>query len=107
MRNQFGGSIGGPIVKDKTFFYGTAEIHRVRYSTPYGTATVTTQQFVDFVKSGGLETWAETSPTGICNNNNGRTMRWQLTSPLGRHRCAMPWRVLQLRGNGVRSSTRC
>ena len=70
VRNQFGGSIGGPIVKDKTFFYGTAEIHRVRQSYPL-TGTATTQQFLDFVQSGQFENFAETDPNGICNNAAG------------------------------------
>lgn len=66
VRNQFGGSIGGPIIKDKTFFYGTAELHRVRYSNPFGPYTVVTQPFLDFIKNGGLQTWAETDPNGFC-----------------------------------------
>ncbi|HVM93307.1 MAG TPA: carboxypeptidase regulatory-like domain-containing protein [Terriglobales bacterium] len=53
VRNQFGGSVGGPIFKDKTFFYLTAEIHRLRESGPV-TGTAMTQQFYDFVNSGGL-----------------------------------------------------
>ena len=32
VRNQFGGSIGGPIYKDKTFFYAAFEDHRLRVS---------------------------------------------------------------------------
>jgi len=53
VRNQFGGSIGGPIIKDKTFFYLTAEAHRLRQSSPV-VGTSMTQQFVDFVNNGGL-----------------------------------------------------
>src|SRR5882724_485037 len=34
VRNQFGGSVGGPIIKDKTFFYFTTEFHRLRTATP-------------------------------------------------------------------------
>jgi hypothetical protein len=65
VRNQFGGSIGGPIVKDKTFFYGTAELHRVRQASPL-TGTGTTQAFLDFVNSGAFETFQETDPNGFC-----------------------------------------
>ncbi len=48
MRNQFGGSIGGPIVKDKTFFYASVEEHRLRQSTPLVGSAVT-QQFINFL----------------------------------------------------------
>jgi len=66
VRNQFGGSFGGPIIKDKTFFYTSLEYHRVRQTFPSGTTTSTTQQFLDFVNSGGLADWAESDPGGLC-----------------------------------------
>src|SRR5713226_4183911 len=34
VRNQFGGSVGGPIVKDKTFFFTSFEEQRLRTSAP-------------------------------------------------------------------------
>lgn len=33
-RNQFGGTLGGPIIRDKTFFFGSYEGTRERLSTP-------------------------------------------------------------------------
>lgn len=65
VRNQFGGSFGGPIKKDKTFAFGTAEFQRLRQATPL-TTTSTTQQFIDFVKSGAFATFHETNPQGLC-----------------------------------------
>jgi hypothetical protein len=67
VRNQFGGSIGGPIVKDKTFFYATFEDHRLRVSAPVS-GTALTQQFYDFVNSGQLQQFVESDPNGVCNN---------------------------------------
>jgi hypothetical protein len=60
VRNQFGGSIGGPIYKDKTFFYASTELHRVRQTVPLSTKG-TTQAFLDFVNNGGLAAWAESN----------------------------------------------
>ncbi|HET6979257.1 MAG TPA: carboxypeptidase-like regulatory domain-containing protein [Pyrinomonadaceae bacterium] len=65
VRNQFGGSIGGPIRKDKTFGFGTIEFHRLREGAPL-TAVSTTQQFLNFVQSGAFRTFQETSPNGYC-----------------------------------------
>jgi hypothetical protein len=70
VRNQFGGSIGGPIKKDKTFAFGTVEFHRLRQGAPL-TAVTTTQQFLDFVRTGAFATFHESNPNGLCVVNNG------------------------------------
>lgn len=44
-RNQFGFAVGGPILKDKLFFFGSTEWIRVR-STAISTAAVPTPQFL-------------------------------------------------------------
>lgn len=70
VRNQFGGSIGGPLQKDKTFAFGTVEFHRLRQGAPL-TAVSTTQQFINFVQSGAFATFHETNPNGLCMVNIG------------------------------------
>ncbi|HSS22714.1 MAG TPA: carboxypeptidase regulatory-like domain-containing protein [Pyrinomonadaceae bacterium] len=70
VRNQFGGSFGGPIRKDKTFIFGTAEFNRLRQGFPL-TTTSTTQQFLDFVNTGQFATFMESNPNGLCMVNNG------------------------------------
>jgi Carboxypeptidase regulatory-like domain/TonB dependent receptor-like, beta-barrel len=70
VRNQFGGSIGGPIIRNKTFFFFTTEFHRVRQGGPV-TTTSTTQDFLDFVNSGQFEQFMESDPNGLCMQYNG------------------------------------
>ncbi len=65
VRNQFGGSFGGPIKKDKTFFFASVEIHHLRSGSPI-TAPSITQDYLDFVSSGRFETFMESDPNGIC-----------------------------------------
>ena len=60
VRNQFGGSIGGAIVKDKTFFFVAVEEHRLRQSAPI-TGPAITQQFLDFVNTGQLADFVNTN----------------------------------------------
>jgi hypothetical protein len=54
VRNQFGYSIGGPIIKNKTFFFFNHEIQRFR-TTLTNQSTVPTQAFKD-----GVFTWHTT-----------------------------------------------
>jgi hypothetical protein len=68
VRNQFGGSIGGPIIKDKTFFYTSVEEHRYRVSTPVSGQSIT-QQFYDWVDSGQMATWVNQQP--LCTSLGG------------------------------------
>jgi len=68
VRNQFGGSVGGPIVKDKTFFYTSFEDHRLRQSTP-SVGSAVTSQFLNFVTDGGLAAFMNSLP--LCGGAGG------------------------------------
>ncbi len=65
VRNQFGGSGGGPIYKDRTFFYATAEFQRQRQGSPL-VFIAATKDFYNFVKTGAFEKWME----GTAQQNN-------------------------------------
>jgi hypothetical protein len=82
IRNQFGGSVGGPIIKDKTFFYFTFEDHRLRTANPL-TANTFTQDFVDFVNNGKFETFQESDPGGVCVALTGAACPAGTLSPTG------------------------
>jgi hypothetical protein len=56
--NQFGGSVGGRIYKDRTYFFSTIELFRDREGSPL-TFTGITQDFFNFVKSGSYEKFME------------------------------------------------
>jgi hypothetical protein len=68
VRNQFGGSAGGPIMKDKTFFYSSFEAHRLRQSSPV-TGPSMTQQFYNWVNSGQMATYVNS--IAPCSTHGG------------------------------------
>jgi hypothetical protein len=72
VRNQFGGSLGGPVIKDRVFLYGTYEGHIRRTGTPRS-GTMFTNEFLNFVSSGAFRTFHETDPNGACMQNLGMT----------------------------------
>jgi hypothetical protein len=59
VRNQFGGSVGAPIYKDKTFIYVSAEFQRLRQGQPSNEFVAVTPAFINFVKTGAFETFME------------------------------------------------
>jgi hypothetical protein len=65
-QNQFGGTIGGAIIKDKTFVFGSYEGFRLRTGTPFQTTVPTalerTGDFSDLCKTGFAG--------GICNDRD-------------------------------------
>lgn len=70
-QNQFGGSVGGPIVKNKTFFFGDVEDNRIIQGLASGLLTVPTfyeqQNPGDFSDIGGptLPTGTSPDPVGL------------------------------------------
>lgn len=64
IRNQFGGSIGAPIKKDKAFVFGAVEFQRLRQTVPT-TVTTVDPQFVNFVADGGFANFVNQNLAGF------------------------------------------
>jgi Carboxypeptidase regulatory-like domain/TonB dependent receptor len=64
-QNQFGGSIGGPILKDRTFFFGDYEGLRQVIGQTYTKTTLTQEQYNDVHSLNGG------SPQALINAGNG------------------------------------
>jgi outer membrane receptor protein involved in Fe transport len=62
IQNQFGGTFGGPIKKDRTFFFTSYEGRRIRQGTPGDTVTVPTsaQRNGDFSQGGSAPAFSGT-----------------------------------------------
>lgn len=89
-RNQFGGSIGGPIKKDKTFFFFDFDGVREHYGTTHNAGVPdTAERQGDFGELCGRQ-GGTFDAKGICSNGDG-----QLWDPYSGHYVAGTGRVLQ------------
>jgi Carboxypeptidase regulatory-like domain/TonB dependent receptor len=88
-QNQFGATLGGPLIKNRTFFFGDYEGLRIRQATPFLELIPTPAEI-----SGDFSSVLDTSaPTGVndCNGNptyagevfNTRLTQTSATSPTG------------------------
>jgi Carboxypeptidase regulatory-like domain/TonB dependent receptor len=86
-QNQFGGTVGGRIIKDRTFFFGSYEGYRARLGIPFSTivptATERTGDFSDLCQTGFTTPDPGGSGIDICSDKNklGQSVD-QLYNPL-------------------------
>jgi hypothetical protein len=79
-RNQYGGNVGGPIVKNKTFFFGSFESTLVRPAGQLFSALVPTTHYIDSLAPGsyGAQIFSKYAPPapnagGYANSLGGST----------------------------------
>ena len=63
-RNQFGGGIGGPVIKDRTFFFLSYQGTRISSSTPNVTATAPSAA----MKAGDFSAWLAAAGVGAIHD---------------------------------------
>ncbi|MBM3739166.1 MAG: TonB-dependent receptor [Acidobacteria bacterium] len=71
-RNQFGGSFGGPVIKDRTFFFASYQGTRIRTSTPAALRTTPT----DAMKRGDFSEWLRANGQGAVRDPLDPAMRF-------------------------------
>lgn len=87
-QNQYGATIGGAIIKNKTFVFGSWEAFRLRTGTPFNTTVPTLAErggnFSDLCLSGFTATDPNGSSTKVCADTNPKTgaLVHQLYNPI-------------------------
>ncbi len=74
-QNQFGAAVGGAIIKNRTFVFGSYEGFRLRQGTPFNTTVPTVAErggnFADLCNSGFTTPDPNGSGVNICSDTNG------------------------------------
>jgi len=85
-QNQFGGTVGGPIKKDKTFVFGSYEGYRARQGVPFSsivpTAAERTGNFADLCQTGFNTPDPQDPGVSICSDQKNGQYVDQLYNPL-------------------------